>query len=624
MKKTLKMLFGILCLLSIVLITLSGCDMQNSFGGPVDVSKGDGVTPVYYGMLLFDSADVEIPEVNYVDDLSDKKNNGNTENNGNHYGWYKDNDGIIKPIHDEQKPLYVSKNQDVYAYVGISNPSEFAIVSFVINGQTFTSDMFDVRSTNEVKIVKLNVGEAQGIVDYTISEMKYADGEDIKNATMLGNATAKAAVKAENSVTATVNKIELRDSGKEAFFDITITDEFGLIASCNGNIKIIVSRDGKDKKEAELTVGENEITIKTLNKNKEHEYEIVAFYDDFSGEGTTYHTLVARQPVVPIHDHTFGNWEITKEASCTEDGEKTRICSACGEEEVNPIPATGHKWSNACDTTCNVTGCDYTRATEHTYDNACDAICNACGYTRVTEHIYNNACDEDCNACGEIRVVYGHFYDNACDAICNACGYTRVTEHIYDNACDSNCNACGAIRVTYHVYDDKYDATCNVCGFVREAACAHKNTITLPGKDANCVNTGLTEGKKCQDCGETIVKQKIVPVVDHTYDNQCDTNCNVCGATRWVPDHVYDHACDTDCNICGAVRVTEHVYDNACDAYCNVCGATRWVPEHVYDHGCDTDCNICGAIRVTGHIYDNACDAYCNVCGATRWVPDHV
>ena len=83
----------------------------------------------------------------------------------------------------------------------------------------------------------------------------------------------------------------------------------------------------------------------------------------------------------------------------------------------------------------------------------------------------------------------------------------------------------------------------------------------------------------------------------HTYDNDCDTECNVCEEIREVSNHVYDNACDADCNICGATRTTTHKYDNACDASCNECGTTRTVGGHVYDNETDTTCNECGDTR---------------------------
>ena len=41
------------------------------------------------------------------------------------------------------------------------------------------------------------------------------------------------------------------------------------------------------------------------------------------------------------HVHSYGEWEVTVEPTCTQDGEKTRVCS-CGEKEKQPVPALGH------------------------------------------------------------------------------------------------------------------------------------------------------------------------------------------------------------------------------------------------------------------------------------------
>ena len=42
--------------------------------------------------------------------------------------------------------------------------------------------------------------------------------------------------------------------------------------------------------------------------------------------------------------HQYGDWQITKEATCTEDGSKERICSVCEEKSTERIAATGHAW----------------------------------------------------------------------------------------------------------------------------------------------------------------------------------------------------------------------------------------------------------------------------------------
>ena len=112
----------------------------------------------------------------------------------------------------------------------------------------------------------------------------------------------------------------------------------------------------------------------------------------------------------------------------------------------------------------------------------------------------------------------------------------------------------------------------------------------------------------------------------HRYDNDCDTACNECGATRTAGDHAYDNACDALCNICNAERTPDHhKYENGCDTDCNICGKRRNPAPHRFDNACDTDCNVCHATRKVGeHRYDNACDADCNECGVIRSVPNHV
>ena len=54
-----------------------------------------------------------------------------------------------------------------------------------------------------------------------------------------------------------------------------------------------------------------------------------------------------------VHQHTFGEWTVTKEATCTEAGEETRSCE-CGKTETREIEALGHDWNE--DGVCNRCG----------------------------------------------------------------------------------------------------------------------------------------------------------------------------------------------------------------------------------------------------------------------------
>ncbi len=191
------------------------------------------------------------------------------------------------------------------------------------------------------------------------------------------------------------------------------------------------------------------------------------------------------------------------------------------------------------------------------------------------------------------------------------------------------------------------------------------------------------ENGKCTVCGYAD-PDYISGEHTHTYDNSCDTDCNICGAER-EPGHVYSNVCDNSCDVCGAVRsvthdafddadcttetkctlcnqviaeapYTEHSFTNSCDTSCNNegCEYTRTIehtPEaddfncttatncsvcgvlleaapaeaHTYTNVCDTTCDNegCNYTR-EAHLYDNNCDADCNVCENVRTPADHV
>ena len=79
--------------------------------------------------------------------------------------------------------------------------------------------------------------------------------------------------------------------------------------------------------------------------------------------------------------HVFGEWTVTKAATCTEAGVSTRTCTVCGAEETLTVPALGHKAGTvyAMDKdshwlTCTVCGVALTKET-HTYVQGVQCVC---------------------------------------------------------------------------------------------------------------------------------------------------------------------------------------------------------------------------------------------------------
>ena len=166
-----------------------------------------------------------------------------------------------------------------------------------------------------------------------------------------------------------------------------------------------------------------------------------------------------------------------KDATCTETGlTEGKKCSTCGDilVEQTEIPALGHDWN------------------------------------AVLAH------DEDshwstCTRCDEIKDKATH--NNGDDSVCDTCGYG--CEH--KNVNEATCTA---------------PATCKDCGANTAPAKGHTEE-TLAAVAPTCKDTGLTEGKKCSVCGEILQAQETVEKTnDHTYTDNKDTTCNVCGFER--------------------------------------------------------------------------------------------
>ena len=339
MKRTLRILSSFVCLLSLVALVLTGCNFGTK---PQSTTPSDGTTagnppavttpsetttpgndspinplgkqiPVYQGMSISTAAGVTMPSF----EKEGNNGNGNTDNNGNHYGWYKGdsaddkgdvdqetpfpdaNENIEQEIKDslevigsKQEIYYAAQNQDVYIHIYISNPDQFEILSFTLNGQKYSSYMFESGSTQELLILKYNVGAAHGIVEYTIDQIKYIDGTEIKDVKIGGDRTVKAGIRTEDQVTATVTNLQI--STNSVSFNATIADEDNLIAYNNGVIKAVLFDGDTLVAEKELTLGSNAVAFENLKNGTVYQYAIVACYDNLTGDAIGFHVLAKK------------------------------------------------------------------------------------------------------------------------------------------------------------------------------------------------------------------------------------------------------------------------------------------------------------------------------------------
>ena len=99
-------------------------------------------------------------------------------------------------------------------------------------------------------------------------------------------------------------------------------------------------------------------------------------------------------------DHQFGEWYITKEATCQEEGEECKKCVVCGFVETRMILITDHVYENGY---CSVCGIKDENYHEHEWISAtCETAktCLTCGETEGEalghKEVIDKAVDPDC------------------------------------------------------------------------------------------------------------------------------------------------------------------------------------------------------------------------------------
>ena len=187
---------------------------------------------------------------------------------------------------------------------------------------------------------------------------------------------------------------------------------------------------------------------------------------------------------IKAHTHAWSD------ATCTEPSK----CE-CGKTQGE---ALGHTWSNATCTapkTCSVCNATEGDALGHTWVNANCTTPKTCSVCKATEG----------DALGHDIVV-----DAAVDATCTETGLT-AGEHC--TRCDHKVPQ-NVVPAVGHA-DENKDYTCDVCN---ADLCIDHVEENIAGKAATCTETGLTDGKKCANCGDILVAQEVIPALGHSHE----------------------------------------------------------------------------------------------------------
>lgn len=205
-----------------------------------------------------------------------------------------------------------------------------------------------------------------------------------------------------------------------------------------------------------------------------------------------------------LHTHSYGEWNVTQNATCTEEGIKVRTCE-CGKQETEKIPVTAHayQWETTKEATCTQAGEKVYRCTECNEVNQIQEIAQL-------DHNYGQGEVEapDCENAGKTTYT------------CSECGNVKVEEgapalgHISEEnvpcTVDQKCTRCQKIIRTAGNHDYNIEitkqATCSASG-KREYKCkncTYSYSEEIPATNHHTYEWNVTSAATCTSAGEKV------------------------------------------------------------------------------------------------------------------------
>lgn len=265
-----------------------------------------GTVPVYQGMTVMNSAptDIETASRNNGDGLLSwmvvPVSADQPEDKGNNKDKNKDKNQEKESIDAASMngKYYANQGEDIYILIHIDNPDDYEILSFTLNGKKYSSYMFEEGSDMETLILKYNVGDAEGIVEYTIDAIKYVDGTKIKDVRMEGDRTVSVGVYSEKQPSVTLTQETV--SFHEIVWQFTMSDPLALIAWSDGSLHAeLYDGDVKVREQTLEASAEGELRFADLSAGKTYTVKLIGTYDRLDGEGISETLLCEREYTTP-------------------------------------------------------------------------------------------------------------------------------------------------------------------------------------------------------------------------------------------------------------------------------------------------------------------------------------
>lgn len=272
---------------------------------------------------------------------------------------------------------------------------------YVIASRTYSSVTYGTMEENGVLSIDPKTGTVTALKPGTATvylfALKDSDKDSLPNMSMptrTYQVTVEAAPEkiAVEQVTITPDALNL-ESGNTAQLHATVsptnatkqqvtwTSADTAVATVDSNGKVIAVGAGETTIIATAD-GVSDVCNVTVY-SKEHTHEGV-----WLQSGDQHFRICTVCGLLEVENHTYGDWVVTTEATCTADGMKTHTCTRCGVEDERIVPAMGHLnpgWSvsdthhwQSCARGC---GEVFVEEARHHYHGT--NTCSVCNHTRA-------------------------------------------------------------------------------------------------------------------------------------------------------------------------------------------------------------------------------------------------
>ncbi len=215
-------------------------------------------------------------------------------------------------------------------------------------------------------------------------------------------------------------------------------------------------------------------------------------------------TTLAYMEFQSAHTHVWSDWTVTKPASCTEEGQRQRTCSAEGCEigtQTETIAKLPHTSVNVAAVPA---GCVTPGSTAGTKCSVCQTILSGC---------------EPIPASGQ---------HNFSGGVCTNCGMAQHTEHTWDAGTVTRQPTCTEAG------EKLFHCTVEHCGETKTepVAALQHDLKTVAAQAATCKDAGWNEYQQCSRCDYNT--KVVISALGHIDENN-DGNCDRCGNPMGAP-----------------------------------------------------------------------------------------